>query len=149
MERLRQFITPLALDGDDAFAEMAGQAWEGWPFGRDLYVSELFSLIQQVPGVKHVLDVQLSCRPVEPGKESRRPPAPDQAAGDESRATESGRTDQSTNLPVSQPTNPLTSQPTGSAVQEPELAAVAGRRLEVPDDTLLCSLDHDVEVVDL
>ncbi len=46
-----------------------GPDWEGWPFGRDLYVSEIYSLIQKVPGVKHVLDVRLSYRQVVPGKE--------------------------------------------------------------------------------
>jgi hypothetical protein len=46
-----------------------GADWEGWPFGRDLYVAEVFSLVQRLPGVKHVLDVQLSTRPVIPDRE--------------------------------------------------------------------------------
>jgi predicted phage baseplate assembly protein len=69
MERLHQFITPLALGDEDALSEMVGHAWEGWPFGRDLYVSEIFSLVQQVPGVQHVLDVQIASRPVVPAEE--------------------------------------------------------------------------------
>ena len=71
-ERLRNRVAPLALAGDGSGAEgVEGPGWEGWPFGRDLYVSEIYSLIQQVPGVKHVLDVQLGYRPVVPSKELR------------------------------------------------------------------------------
>ena len=43
-----------------------GLDWDGWPFGRDLYVAEIFSLIQGVPGVQHVLDVQLFQRSLTP-----------------------------------------------------------------------------------
>lgn len=69
-EALRNFMSPLPLIEDpERQADLLGPDWEGWPFGRDLYVAELFSLIQRVPGVKHVLDVQLSQRPVIPSKE--------------------------------------------------------------------------------
>ena len=66
---LRLYLSPLATETEDErLAEIIGPDWEGWPFGRDLYVSELFSLIQQVPGVKHVLDVRLGQRPIVPAK---------------------------------------------------------------------------------
>jgi hypothetical protein len=77
-ESLRNFINPLAIatesaengQPDGATAGLTDDDWEGWPFGRNLYVAEIFSLIQRVPGVKHVLDVQLSTRPVVPAKET-------------------------------------------------------------------------------
>ena len=68
-ESLRNFISPLKLNEEAAQSdELMGSDWEGWPFGRDLYMAEIFSLIQRVPGVKHVLDVQLSTRQVIPGE---------------------------------------------------------------------------------
>jgi predicted phage baseplate assembly protein len=70
LEALRHFITPLALErpGEQP-DELFGPDWDGWPFGRPLFISELFSLIQRVPGVKHVLDVRLAQRPVVPSAE--------------------------------------------------------------------------------
>jgi predicted phage baseplate assembly protein len=108
-ESLRQLISPLAI-GQDGEA-----SWEGWPFGRDLYLSEVFSLLQQVPGVRHVLDVRLSYRPVIPSRE------PTAVADD------------------------------GEEVQPAAamLTPLSQRMLKVPPDTLLCSLDHDVQVVEL
>ena len=64
-EHLNNFITPLPLTESAEDSEGAG-----WPFGRDLYAAEIFSLIQQVPGIKHVLDVTLSIRPVMPADET-------------------------------------------------------------------------------
>ena len=109
IDSLKNFITPLALDKSEE------ADWEGWPFGRDLYVAEIYSLIQKVPGVKHVLEVRLNQREVIPSKE-----AP--SRGEEDRP---------------------------EAAAEGVLIPVTERRLEVPDDTLLCSLDHQVEIVDL
>ncbi|MBN1261987.1 MAG: putative baseplate assembly protein [Anaerolineae bacterium] len=105
--QLRAFLAPL-VDKEQAavFSDLTGQTWEGWPFGRDLFVSELFSLIQQVPGVRHVLDVQLRSRPVIPVQES-------------------------------------------GEHREEALASLESRILNVPDDTLICSLPHSVEVVTL
>jgi predicted phage baseplate assembly protein len=40
----------------------------GWPFGRDLHVSEVYGLLQRVPGVEFVEEVQISVR--EPGRTS-------------------------------------------------------------------------------
>jgi predicted phage baseplate assembly protein len=44
------------------------EPWEGWPSGKPLYVAELFSLIQGVRGVKHVLEVKVLSRPLELGR---------------------------------------------------------------------------------
>jgi len=74
VESLRNFISPLPLA--DVSDDLMGEEWEGWPFGRDLYVAEVFSLLQRVPGVLHVLDVQLAARPVVPRQEA----APDRKA---------------------------------------------------------------------
>lgn len=70
VEALRAFISPLAIaDEPEKRDALMDAAWEGWPFGRNLYVAEIFSLIQRIPGVKHVVDVQLSTRPVMPKTE--------------------------------------------------------------------------------
>ena len=70
LERLRNFISPLRLEADEETTdELIDESWEGWPFGRNLYAAEIFSLIQRVPGVQHVLDVQLNTRPLTPGEE--------------------------------------------------------------------------------
>jgi predicted phage baseplate assembly protein len=42
--RLYRFINPL----------VGGPAGEGWPFGRDLYISEVLALLQGTPGVEYV-----------------------------------------------------------------------------------------------
>lgn len=120
-EFLEHFICPLALEtSDERLGEFLGPDWEGWPFGRDLYVSEVYSLIQQVSGVKHVLDVKLGFRPLLPSREH------------------------------------LSAE---SAVEDEEAEAdeTAGERLVMSDqrviqvspDTLLCSLDHEIQVVSL
>lgn len=108
---LRCLLSPLAIgeNGQDGDGLM-GPGWEGWPFGRDLYVSEIYSLIQQVPGVKHVLDVELAYRAVVPARET---------------------------------------EPEGEGRDKRPLTPLSERRLRVPPDTLLCSLDHVVEVVQL
>lgn len=43
--------------------------WEGWPFGKPLYVAELYSLIQGVRGVRHVLEVKVFSRELDLGGE--------------------------------------------------------------------------------
>jgi hypothetical protein len=115
-ESLRNFISPLAMEPDGQRQDgIMGPDWEGWPFGRDLYASEIYSLLQQVPGVKHVLDVRLSYRPLVPGKEllSR---------------LEEGEEGESAGI---------------------ALTPVKKRSLQVPADALLCSLDHEIQVVEL
>ncbi len=121
--RLRQFLSPLVpvekTDSPNAAPPAAGDGlegrWEGWPFGRPLYVSEIYSLIQAVPGVKHVLGVQLGQRPVLPAEAARE----EDQFGEAAPATAAA------------------------------LAPVNERRLDLPPDTLLCSLDHAVNLVEL
>lgn len=121
-EVLRQYISPLLPSGENLLPEgVVEPNWQGWPFGRALYVAELFSVIQQVPGVKHVLDVQIRQRPVLPSKE-----AP----------------------PLGQLEDFATSA-AGARPQDTSLSLVTGRVLQIPNDTVLCSLEHEVELVDL
>jgi predicted phage baseplate assembly protein len=114
--KLREFIAPLALapDGQDTDGAM-GPEWEGWPFGRDLYVAEVYSLIQQVQGVKHVLDVQLYQRTVIPAHEAA-------AREAEMEAEEQAG---------------------------PAWVTVEGKVMRVPEDALLCSFDHEIQLVEL
>jgi hypothetical protein len=121
-EVLRQYISPLAPTGDSLLPEgVVDGNWQGWPFGRSLYVAELFSVIQQVPGVKHVLDVQLRQRPVVPSKE-----APPLGQLEDFATTAAGARSQDTTLNL-----------------------VTGKVLQVSADTVLCSLEHEVELVEL
>jgi predicted phage baseplate assembly protein len=48
-DRIREYLDPL-IGGPDR---------EGWPFGRDLYLSEMQSVVQAVPGVEYAQDVTL------------------------------------------------------------------------------------------
>jgi hypothetical protein len=122
---LRHFLSPLDLaEADETRDELLGPHWEGWPFGRALFISELYALIQRAAGVKHVLDVRLSTRPIVPKEET--PQNPGQMAL----------------VPVDAKAPPV------EALEAP-LTTVKERRLEIPADTLLCSLDHEVQVVTL
>jgi len=144
-QRLNSLLAPLALypgaKGEEQnepppAVKNAEPNWEGWPFGRDLYVSELYALIQQVPGVKHVIDVQVAYRTVTPNKEKAQPATPDV------RPTESA-------LEGAQPGT----QAGGGAEEQAALALTpAGhnqRVIQVPGDALLCSLEHDIRVIEL
>lgn len=112
---LNGMLSPLALgDGASPIPDATSAGWEGWPFGRDLFVSEIYSLIQKVPGVKHVLDVRLHQRPVIPSREI----------------------------------GAVTEDQAPSA-EEVVLVPVDDRRFPLPDDTLLCSLDHKVRITTL
>jgi predicted phage baseplate assembly protein len=114
VEQLRAFLSPLPLaQGAEDVGDLVDGDWEGWPFGRDLYVAEIFSLIQRVPGVKHVLDVRLAQRPVFP---------------DQERALE----DDSAPPDV-----------------EPVLEPVEQNLVRVPSNALICSLDHQITLVEL
>jgi hypothetical protein len=120
---LRAYIAPLDLAGpEEVRDELLGPQWEGWPFGRALFISELYALIQRVPGVKHVLEVRLATGPIVPKEEA--PHSGDQLA-----------------------LVPLDGNPLPVEAAERPLTAVKERRLEIPADALLCSLDHDVQVV--
>jgi predicted phage baseplate assembly protein len=67
-DELRRFLAPIRID-ERAPLLQPEETWQGWPFGRDLFVAEIISLIQQVPVVKFVLDVQVSYREVVPVEE--------------------------------------------------------------------------------
>jgi predicted phage baseplate assembly protein len=125
-EVLRQYLSPLTPSGQNLLPEgVVEPNWQGWPFGRSLYVAELYSVIQQVPGVKHVLDVQIRQRPVLPNKE-----APPLGQLEDFAGTAAG------NL-------------AGASGQDNTLNLVTGKVLLVAADTLLCSLEHEVELVEL
>lgn len=47
--RIREYLDPL----------LGGPNGTGWPFGRDLYLSEMQSVVQTVPGVEYAQDVTL------------------------------------------------------------------------------------------
>ncbi len=68
-EELQRYLAPLVFDDKQPVLQI-GEKWEGWPFGRDLFTAEVISLIQQVPTVKYVLDVEVSSRPIVPVEES-------------------------------------------------------------------------------
>jgi hypothetical protein len=115
-ELLRLYISPLALESSDRrLAALLDAGRAGWPFGQDLYVAELYSLIQQVPGVRHVLDVRIGSRPLIP---TRAAPGAEDGEGMQGPAT--GRI---------------------------ELSDV--RSIHIPEDTLICLTDCEVEVVSL
>jgi predicted phage baseplate assembly protein len=69
-EEIKRFLTPLPMGAEPPLSQTE-EAWEGWPFGRDLFAAEVISLIQQIPVVKYVLDVEISCRKVVPVEEKR------------------------------------------------------------------------------
>jgi predicted phage baseplate assembly protein len=123
LRTLRDFMSPLPLSEDpEQQDELMGKEWEGWPFGRNLYVAEIFSLIQRVPGVKHVLDVQLSTRPMIPRRETLRAPGSEQEEGSEEQ---------------------------GQETQVEVLTPIKDKVVRVSSDTLLCSLDHEITLHEL
>jgi predicted phage baseplate assembly protein len=128
VEALRLYLTPLPMSGSDqaqhALAALLGddrdrEAWQGWPFGKSLFVAEIYALIQQVRGVKHVLDVQISHRTVDPSREQ---PAYGQLEAFAASLV-----------------NP------GAAANQ--LTLVNGPALTIAADSLLCSLEHEIELV--
>lgn len=48
-KEIRQFFHPLT----------GGKDGKGWPFGRDVYVSDVYKVLEQVPGVDYVEAVEL------------------------------------------------------------------------------------------
>jgi hypothetical protein len=60
------FLDPLTGGGD-------GSGGAGWPFGRDVYVSEVYQLLEGVPGVDYVVDVRLASVWPEPGSKETFP----------------------------------------------------------------------------
>ncbi len=107
IDELNRYLSPLPLD-ENAPLLKVGEKWEGWPFGRDLFTAEVISLIQQIPSIKYVLEVEVYSRKVVPVEEK--------SIFDD---------------------NPV-----------PELTRVENV-LMIPDDGLLCSLDHEIEIVNM
>ena len=103
---IKQYLTPLSLD-DKQPKFPTDDNWEGWKFGRDLFIGELMSIIQQVPTVKYVVDVEIFSRTVVPVEEK--------------------------NIFDDGTEKPLTP---------------AGKVLNIPEDGLVCSLEHDIQIVD-
>jgi predicted phage baseplate assembly protein len=129
LKALYNFICPVALNQTDPVIEaIVGGQWQGWVFGRDLYRAEIFSLLQQIDGVKHVLDVELYTRPVIPSEEIS-PDTRDDLA-------EAKRDDDD-------------EQAAEDLVRESGLTRVDRGAITVDPDCLLCSLTHDVQTVDL
>jgi hypothetical protein len=126
-QTLRHYLSPLKLATDNSVLdEVVGPNWEGWPFGKALFMSEVFTLLQKAPGVKHVLEVKFSQRPVDPAQE--RLPTPEEEEA-QARAAAAGAAP------------PLPVRPAPTMIEQ--------RRFEIPPDALLCSLDHEVKVVEL
>ena len=67
-DALAGFLSPLDIGTYLPADEGERAQWTGWPFGRDLYVAELYALIQNVPGVKYVRDVKLGAMRIDLGK---------------------------------------------------------------------------------
>jgi predicted phage baseplate assembly protein len=122
VEALRKYLAPLPPPhGDVLLPDPADESrWQGWPFGKSLFVAEVYALVQRVRGVRHVLDVQLESRPMDLTRE---------------RAALGGLEAYAAAVARSGPT--------------PEPIAVNGNVLTIPADGLICSLDHVVEVVSL
>jgi predicted phage baseplate assembly protein len=104
---LKRYLTPLALDDGQPLLN-TGEKWTGWEFGRDLFTAEVISLIQQVPSVKFVLDVEVLSRPVVP----------------------------------------LEEKDIFDDVSPPAMTTVQ-KVLRIPADGLVCSLEHDIELVSI
>jgi len=52
-EQLAEFLAPLPSD-----------TTKGWPFGRDVFVSEIYDLLEQIPGVDFVTDTMLTSQAI-------------------------------------------------------------------------------------
>lgn len=127
-QALQNFISPLLMVEDDVYlSRFLGSNWDGWSFGQDLHIAEIFSMLQQVPGIKHVLDVQVSQRPVFPLNE------PWQSCQDDVLEEEEFEHELDQTLPY-QADNTLIPVP------------LTQRVIAVPDNALICSLEHEVEI---
>lgn len=59
---LDAFLSPLSVAGSESDAIDDA---EGWPFGRPLYVSEVYAVLEGVEGVEDVFDVSITARDAE------------------------------------------------------------------------------------
>jgi len=64
LKEVKDFFDPLT----------SGQYWDGkgWPFGQNVYVSELYQLLDRIPGVDYVEEVKLEVSGDATAKQSRR-----------------------------------------------------------------------------
>ena len=76
---LKMLLSPLAPEGKDWRAQLSKDLkrvsaegllgewlrddWQGWPFGRSLYPSDLYPFIQNIRGVQNVSAINLFCTP--------------------------------------------------------------------------------------
>jgi len=108
---LQNYLSPIPLlDEGGELGDLFPKGWQGWEFGRGLFTAEISSLIQRVPGVKYVVEVQVFWRPVDPERERLRIAEID--------------------------------------VEEP-LFPVQDKMLVIPENGLICSLAHQIEVIDM
>jgi hypothetical protein len=49
VQAIEDFLSPLPTSNS-----------QGWPFGRNVYVSELYELLEQVEGIDYIPDIELS-----------------------------------------------------------------------------------------
>jgi hypothetical protein len=107
-KHLKNLLNPLLpypqQETEDSLLE---KGWIGWPMGKTLFTAEIYALIQRVPGVKYVLEVEIASRPVDPRLESTLP-----------------------------------------ALQTP-LTRLEEMFLQVHEDALICSLEHEIVAVEL
>jgi predicted phage baseplate assembly protein len=69
IQEINRYITPLPLDEGNPLV-MPDEQWNGWPFGRDLFIGEIMSLVQQIPEVKYVMDLEMYSRELVPVEEN-------------------------------------------------------------------------------
>jgi predicted phage baseplate assembly protein len=71
-QHLANFLNPLVVyPGQEEKDQLLEKGWSGWPFGRSLFAAEVYALIQRVPGIKYVLEVEIRSRLVEPRLEDQ------------------------------------------------------------------------------
>ncbi len=122
IDAMRRYLSPLPPPSGEVLMPDPGEdgTFEGWPFGKSLFVAELYALVQRVKGVRHVLDVAIESRLLDLTRE---------------RAALGGLEAYAAAVAA------------GGALPEPQ--AIGGNVLTLPADALICSLDHQVEVVAL
>ena len=64
VDAINAFLDPLK-GGSDSAAARPTVGLTGWPFGRDVYISELYALLETIEGLDYVLDIGLfsECKP--------------------------------------------------------------------------------------
>lgn len=119
-EVLKLFLSPLPPPADSELPDgILEPDWHGWPMGRNLYAAQIYSLIQQIPGVQHVIDVQIFQRKVNPSTEG---------------------------LPLGQLEAFASNLVESSANGVQDLELVPSKTLSLGADTILCSFDHEIEL---